>query len=121
MADILRIKDADGNWIAIPAIKGDPGPQGPQGPAQDLSAYRTAAAQDTIDAGKQSKVTVGGIAKFDENGNATKAVPGTDYQAPISFDDVPTEDSTNGITSGAVYAAIGDIESAINAIRGVSE
>ena len=36
---------------------GDTGPQGPAGPAADLSPYRTAAAQDVIDAGKADKVT----------------------------------------------------------------
>lgn len=114
--------------------QGATGPQGPSGEDghDGASAYQQAVAggyTGTLEqfiaalsdvGNKQSKVTVGGIAKFDESGNATKAVPGTDYQTPISWDDVPTEDSTNGITSGAVFAAIGDIESTINAIRGVT-
>lgn len=29
--DILQVKDGNGNWTSIPAIKGDTGPQGPQG------------------------------------------------------------------------------------------
>ena len=36
---------------------GDTGPQGPAGPAADLTPYRTAAAQDVIDAGKADKAT----------------------------------------------------------------
>lgn len=31
MADILKIKDKDGNWQGVPAIIGPQGPQGPQG------------------------------------------------------------------------------------------
>lgn len=29
--DILQVKDGNGNWVSIPAIKGDTGPQGPAG------------------------------------------------------------------------------------------
>ena len=32
MANILKIKNEQGEWIDIPSIKGDVGPQGPQGP-----------------------------------------------------------------------------------------
>ena len=38
----------------------------------------------------------------------------------LDIDTVVTEDSTHLITSGAVYAVLGDVEAAINAIRGVS-
>lgn len=33
--DILRVKDALGNWTSIPAVKGDVGPQGPKGDTGD--------------------------------------------------------------------------------------
>lgn len=111
--------------------QGATGPQGPSGADghDGASAYQQAVAggyTGTLEqfiaalsdvGNKQDKVTVGGIAKFDSNGNATKAVPDTDYQTPISWDDVPTEDSENGITSGAVYAAIGNVEAALDAIN----
>lgn len=32
MGNFLSVKDANGNWISIPAFVGDTGPQGPQGP-----------------------------------------------------------------------------------------
>ena len=44
----------------------------------------------------------------------------TEEAETLAIDDVVTEDSTNLITSGAVYDVVGDIEAAINAIRGVS-
>lgn len=54
---------------------------------------------------KQNKITVYGILK----GNGTtisKAVAGTDYQAPLTFDTTPTQGSSNPVTSGGVYEAI---------------
>lgn len=44
----------------------------------------------------------------------------TEEAEQIEIDTVVTENSTNLITSGAVFAAIGDVEAVINAIRGVS-
>lgn len=44
-----------------------------------LTSYRTSAAQDTIDAGKQEKITAYGILKRDRSGNITAAVAGVDY------------------------------------------
>ncbi len=44
-----------------------------------LLNYRTAAAQDSIDAGKQSKITASGILKGDGAGGVSAAVEGTDY------------------------------------------
>ena len=46
------------------------------------STYRTASAQDTIDSGKQSKITAGGILKGDGSGGVSAAVKGTDYAGP---------------------------------------
>ena len=31
MSSILKVKDENGNWVAIPAIRGNTGPQGPKG------------------------------------------------------------------------------------------
>lgn len=50
---------------------------------QSLAAYRTAAAQDMIDAGKQAKIAASGMLKGDGNGGVTAATAGTDYQAPL--------------------------------------
>lgn len=44
-----------------------------------LTSYRTSAAQDAIDAGKQSKITAYGILKRDRSGNITGAIAGADY------------------------------------------
>lgn len=50
---------------------------------QSLAAYRTAAAQDMIDATKQAKIAASGMLKGDGNGTVTAATAGTDYQAPL--------------------------------------
>lgn len=46
------------------------------------STYRTASAQDTIDSGKQAKITASGILKGDGSGGVSAAAAGTDYSAP---------------------------------------
>ena len=46
------------------------------------STYRTASAQDTIDNGKQAKITANGILKGNGAGGVSAAVKGTDYAAP---------------------------------------
>lgn len=46
------------------------------------STYRTASAQDTIDNGKQAKITASGILKGTGAGGVSAAVKGTDYAAP---------------------------------------
>ena len=46
------------------------------------STYRTASAQDTIDSGKQAKITESGILKGNGSGGVSAAVKGTDYAAP---------------------------------------
>ena len=46
------------------------------------STYRTASAQDTIDNGKQSKITASGLLKGNGAGGVSAAVKGTDYAAP---------------------------------------
>ena len=44
--------------------------------------YRTASAQDTIDSGKQSKITASGLLKGNGAGGVSEAVKGTDYAGP---------------------------------------
>ena len=46
------------------------------------STYRTASAQDTIDSGKQAKITASGLLKGNGAGGVSAAVKGTDYAAP---------------------------------------
>ena len=46
------------------------------------STYRTASAQDTIDSGKQSKITASGLLKGNGAGGVSEAVKGTDYAGP---------------------------------------
>ena len=46
------------------------------------ATYRTASEQDTIDNGKQAKITANGILKGDGAGGVSAAVKGTDYAAP---------------------------------------
>ena len=46
------------------------------------STYRTASAQDTIDSGKQAKITASGMLKGNGAGGVSAAVKGTDYAAP---------------------------------------
>ena len=46
------------------------------------STYRTASEQDTIDNGKQAKITASGLLKGNGAGGVSAAVKGTDYAAP---------------------------------------
>ena len=70
--------------------------------------YTTAQVQSLLDAvdGKQAKITVNGIVKGDGSGNLSAQ----------SVDATVTEDSTNLVTSGAVYAVVGDVESVLEAL-----
>ncbi len=47
-----------------------------------LALYRTAAAQDVIDATKQAKITASGILKGDGDGGVSAATAGSDYLSP---------------------------------------
>lgn len=58
------------------------------------------------DVGAQPAITASGILKGDGSGGVSAAVGGTDYQAPLTFDSSPTQDSGNPVTSGGVYSAI---------------
>lgn len=62
-----------------------------------LTSYRTSAAQDTIDSGKQEKITAFGILKRDRSGNIAGAIAGTDYL---------TADALNGYRKATAQDAI---------------
>lgn len=68
-----------------------------------LSADITLTASDV---GAQPTITASGILKGDGSGGVSAAVGGTDYQAPLTFDSAPTENSTNPVTSGGIYSAM---------------
>ena len=70
--------------------------------------YTTAQVQAILDAvgDEQDGITVNGIVKGDGAGNLTEQ----------TVDDTVTEDSTNLITSGAVYAVCGDVESVLEGL-----
>ena len=58
------------------------------------------------DVGAQPTITASGILKGDGQGGVSAATPGTDYQAPLTFDNTPTENSTNPVKSGGVYTDV---------------
>lgn len=58
------------------------------------------------DVGAQPTITVNGILKGDGSGGVSAAGAGTDYQAPLTFDSAPTENSTNPVTSSGIYSAM---------------
>jgi len=62
-----------------------------------LTSYRTSAAQDAIDSGKQEEITAFGILKRDRSGNITGAIAGTDYL---------TADALNGYRKASAQDAI---------------
>lgn len=70
--------------------------------------YTTAQVQAILDAvdDKQDGITVSGIVKGDGAGNLTAQ----------TVDDTVTEDSANLITSGAVFAVCGDVESVLEGL-----
>lgn len=71
------------------------------------NTYRTASDQDTIDAGKQAKITASGILKGDGSGGVSAAVAGTDYQAPLTAGTdyaMPAQIPTTAADVGAIAA-----------------
>lgn len=84
-----------------------------------LVNYRTSAAQDVIDAGKQAKITANGILKGDGAGGVSSAVAGTDYATPQQVsekytkpdDGIPSTDMT-----AAVQASLSKADSALQAV-----
>lgn len=55
-----------------------------------LAWYRTAAAQDVIDAAKQAKITASGMLKGDGDGGVSQAIEGTDYLGPSALNSYRT-------------------------------
>lgn len=91
---ILRVKDDQGNYVEIPAIKGEPGASGVidattesalTGLLKGAGGHIAPAVAGTdyvapADmAAKQNKITVSGLLKGDGAGGITAAVAGTDY------------------------------------------
>lgn len=84
-----------------------------------LVNYRTAAAQDTIDAGKQAKITATGILKGDGAGGVSSATAGTDYATPQQVNEkyakpsggIPSTDMT-----AAVQASLSKADTALQAV-----
>ena len=74
--------------------------------SKPLASEAEAAALRTALAGKQATISASGLLKGDGAGGVSAAVPGTDYQAPLTFDNVPTENSNNPVKSGGVYTAL---------------
>lgn len=64
--------------------------------------------QHPTDTTRQALITASGILKGNGSGGVSAAQGGTDYQAPLTFDAAPTDDSTNPVTSGGIYTAILD-------------
>lgn len=90
MTGILRIKDADGVWHDIHAIKGDVGPVGPQGPK---GADGTMSFEDLTE--EQRESLRGPIGETGPQGE-----PGKDGYTPVKgvdyFDGAPGKDGQDG-------------------------
>ena len=74
--------------------------------ASDVGARPSNWTPSAGDVGAQPTITASGILKGDGSGGVSAAVSGTDYQAPLTFDSAPTENSTNPVTSGGIYSAM---------------
>ena len=92
MANILKIKNEQGEWINVPAIKGDTGPQGPVGPQGPKG-----------DPGEvpQNMVTT----DTEQNITAVKTLIGN---AQLTF--APNESSTSKWLIGTCYNGINDFK-----------
>ena len=97
---ILRVKDDQGNYVEIPAIKGEPGASGVidattesalTGLLKGAGGHIAPAVAGTdyvapADmAAKQNKITASGLLKGDGAGGITAAVIGTDYAPAIDY------------------------------------
>lgn len=74
--------------------------------ASDVGARPSSWTPSAGDVGAQPTINVSGLLKGDGSGGVSAAVAGTDYQAPLTFDSAPTENSTNPVTSGGIYSAM---------------
>jgi hypothetical protein len=67
--------------------------------------------------GSVTDVTVGGTSVVNQQGVAeVQQIPETVQAQEIEIDNAPTANSNNLVTSGGVYAVLGDIETLINAL-----
>lgn len=122
---ILRVKDDQGNYVEIPAIKGEPGASGVidattesalTGLLKGAGGHIAPAVAGTdyvapADmAAKQNKVTASGLLKGDGAGGITAAVAGTDYAAPASVaakqDKITASGLIKGDGEGGISAAV---------------
>ena len=74
--------------------------------ASDVGARPSNWTPSAADVGAQPTINVSGILKGDGSGGISAAAGGTDYQAPLTFDSAPTENSNNPVTSGGIYSAM---------------
>lgn len=61
---------------------------------------------DLKDKNAQSKIIANGILKGDGDGGVSAAVDGTDYQSPLTFDNIPKQWSGNPVKSSGIYGAL---------------
>ena len=108
-AKILKIKNEQGEWIDIPAIKGDAGPQGPvgpQGPKGDQGEVTTQQMTDYVSqelASKQDKLdSYSDSASVAEDkltiNYKVKQEDGTYSNVPVEFSGGSKYTFTNGLT-----------------------
>ena len=112
---ILRVKDDQGNYVEIPAIKGEPGASGVidattesalTGLLKGAGGHIAPAVAGTdyvapADmAAKQNKITASGLLKGDGAGGITAAVAGTDYVAPVSMEAKQNKITASGLLKG---------------------
>lgn len=98
----LKVGDGTHNWSQLPFIAVN---------ITDVQGLQTILTNlqndiDNLDNDKQDKININGILKGTGNGGVAKAVAGTDYQAPLTFDDVPTADSDNPVKSKGIKSEL---------------
>ena len=109
MANILKIKNEQGEWISVPAIKGDAGPQGqvgPQGPKGDPGDVTTQQMTDYVAqelVSKQDKLDSYSDSASVANDKLTinykvKQEDGTYSNVPVEFSGGSNYTFTNGLT-----------------------
>ena len=127
MMPILRVRDDEGNYVNIPAIKGEPGASGVidgttettvSGILKGTGGHIAAAAAGTDYAtpeqvnAKQNTITASGILKGNGSGGISAAAAGTDYIQPESGAWTPTAVGgiiTNVSSNDARYYKCGDL------------
>lgn len=121
MASILKVKDANGNIVEIPAIRGPRGPQGPAGPGSgDMKASvydPTGKAQDVF---KYVDDKVGSIPTPDVSAQISKHNSDTSAHSDIRkavSDHAGSKNNPHGVTAALVGApTVAEMNAAIAAI-----